>query len=365
MFSFCASSGRLPFSVDRNLGVDLVEQIVGGVSLAVGSGTLAHGDTLPGIRRMAKELSVSEIVVRRAVKELCRRGILQARTRVGLTVCGGRRSWQGIVVGVRSSHDAGMYYANVLEGAVASALMEHGWLFARVEWPDVSGESNTDIMGILKCFSPALAVASFPPPAMLAALESSGIPFAQVWGEKTSAKALLAAKPCADSALAGLAATLASHGVRKVISVYAFLEGIDCGRALRQAGFSVRPMHIRSLDGYRQPENVQRAALEAFDRFLSKGPIDADAVVFNDDYLTAGALSAFDRHGVRMPEDVRLATLSNYGLGPVHFRPLTRIEIDPIRHGREVAKNLLKILDGEDVPRQMNLEMTFKKGETT
>ena len=364
MFSFCASSGRLPFSVDRNLGVDLVEQIVGGVSLAVGSGTLAHGDTLPGIRRMAKELSVSEIVVRRAVKELCCRGILQARTRVGLTVCGGRRSWQGIVVGVRSSHDAGMYYANVLEGALASALMRRGWMFARMEWPDGPDKSKTDVVGILKCFSPALVVASFPPPAMLSVLERSGIPFAQIWGEKTSAKARLAAKPCADSALAGLAATLAAHGVRKILSAYGFLEGIDCGKALRQAGFSVLPMRIHPLDDYAQPESVQRAALETFDRLLSKGPLNADAVVFNDDFLAAGALSAFDRHGVRMPEDVRLATLSNYGLGPVHFRPLTRIEIDPIRHGREVAKNLLKILDGENVPQQMKLELTFKEGGT-
>jgi len=365
MFSFCASSGHLPFSVDRNLGVDLVEQIVGGVSLAVGSGTLAHGDTLPGIRRMAKELSVSEIVVRRAVKELCRRGILQARTRVGLTVCGGgRRSWQGIIVGVRSAHDAGMYYANVLEGAVASALMEHGWLFARVEWPDATDRAKTDIMGILKCFSPALVVASFPSPAMIAAIERSGIPFVQIWGEKTSAKARMLVSPSAEVAISSLAAELVAHGVRKVLSVYQHVSGVDFATALKKVGLSVRSMRIHPLGGYAQPENVQRAALEAFDRFLSKGPIDADAVVFNDDYLTAGALSAFDRHGVRMPEDVRLATLSNYGLGPVHFRPLTRIEIDPIRHGREVAKNLLKILDGENVPQQMKLELTFKEGES-
>ena len=109
---------------------------------------------------------------------------------------------------------------------------------------------------------------------------------------------------------------------------------------------------------------AQRAALETFDRLLSKGPIGVDAVVFNDDYLAAGALSAFDRHGVRMPEDVRLATLSNYGLGPVHFRPLTRIVSDPIRHGREIAENLLKMLDGEDVPQQMKLKLTFKAGES-
>ena len=353
----------LPFGVDRNLGTELVDQIVGNISLAIGNGTLADGARLPGIRRLARILDVSEITVRRAVKELCGRGLLQARTRVGLTVCGGgRRSWRGVVVGLRAAHDSGMYYANVMEGTIASTLMRSGWLFARMEWPE--GSDGADIVEPLKCFSPALVVASFPPPVMLKVLERSGLPFVQIWGEKTSAKARLAARPCADAALAELARAFAGNGVRKILSVYESIEGIDCGGALRKAGFSVRSMRIPPLDDYIQPENMQRSALEAFDRILSKGSINADAVVFNDDYLASGALSAFDRHGVNMPEDIRMATLSNYGLGPVHFRPLTRLEVNPAHYGLEFAESLLEILDGKSVPRQMKLEATFIKGET-
>ena len=48
----------LPFGVDRNLGTELVDQIVGNVSLAVNNGTLENGAQLPGIRRLAKELDV-------------------------------------------------------------------------------------------------------------------------------------------------------------------------------------------------------------------------------------------------------------------------------------------------------------------
>ena len=140
--------------------------------------------------------------------------------------------------------------------------------------------------------------------------------------------------------------------------------GRDVESVAPDGRIDVRAMHIPPLDNYIQPEKVQRSALEAFVRILSKGPIDADAIVFNDDYLSAGALSAFERHGVRMPEDMSVATLSNHGLGPVHFRPLTRIVIDPVRDGQKVAENILKILDGKDVPRQMDLEMTFKKGES-
>ena len=365
MLSSFESSDRLPFRVDRNLGIDLVEQIVGGVSLAVGSGTLAHGATLPGIRRMAKDLSVSEIVVRRAVKELCRQGILQARTRVGLTVCGGgRRSWRGVVAGILPAHDAGMYYANVLEGAIASVLMKNGWLFARMEWPDKPSGAGTDVAGLLKCLSPALVVALFPSPAMLNALDRSNLPFVQIWTKAKSRKARMYIRPCADLALSKLVETFAAHGVRKVLSVCQHVSGIECTTALKNAGFSVRKMYISPLDGYAQPESVQRAALETFDRLLAKGSIDADAVVFNDDYLTAGALSAFERHGVRVPEDIRLATTSNHGLGPVYFRKLTRLEVDPVRHGREIADTLLKMLDGGECASEMSIETTFEEGET-
>ena len=353
----------LPFGVDRKLGTDLVEQIVGNVSLAIGNGTLADGAQLPGIRRLARILEVSEITVRRAVKELCGRGLLQARTRVGLTVCGGKRSWRGVVVGLRSAHDSGMYYANVLEGTIASALMRSGWLFAKMEWPGGSG--GADILEPLKCFAPAMAVAPFPSSEMLRALDRSGIPFAVVWPlGKTVAKARFQARISADSALAELARRFAACGVSRVLSVYQHVSGVDFTTALRNAGLSVRKMHVPPLNGYIQSESVQRAALETFDRLLSRGALDADAIVFNDDYLTAGALSAFERHRVNIPEDIRIATLSNHGLGPVHFRPLTRIVVDPVRDGQKIAENVLRILDGKDVPQKMNLEMTFKKGET-
>ena len=355
----------LPFGIDRTLGTELVDQIVGGISLAIGNGSLANGTQLPGIRQLAKALSVSEITVRRAVRELCGRGLLQARSRVGLIVCGGgRRSWRGVVAGIRPAHDAGMYYANVLESTIASVLMQNGWLFARMEWAETSGGAGADVTGLLKCLSPALTVALFPSPAMLDALDRSNLPFVQIWTKARARKARMAIRPCADAALSKLVAAFAAHGVRKVLSVYQHVSGIDCATALKNASFSVRKMCISPLDGYLQPEAVQRAALEAFDRLLSKGPIDADAVVFNDDYLTAGALTAFDRHGVRVPEDIKLATTSNRGLGPVYYRKLTCLEVDPVRHGQEIADTLLKMLDGGEYVPEMHIDATFEKGDT-
>ena len=352
-----------PFAVMRQIGTSMEDQLVSGFARTIRSGAYADGTVLPGVRKLAVMFGVSEITIRNAVKRLCRDGLLAARPRVGLTVCGGCRSWRGVVVGLRAAHDSGMYYANVLEGTIASALMRSGWLFAKMEWPGGSG--GADILEPLKCFAPAMAVAPFPSSEMLRALDRSGIPFAVVWPlGKTVAKARFQARISADSALAELARRFAACGVSRVLSVYQHVSGVDFTTALRNAGLSVRKMHVPPLNGYIQSESVQRAALETFDRLLSRGALDADAIVFNDDYLAAGALSAFERHGVRMPEDIRVVTLSNHGLGPVHFRPLTRIVVDPVRDGQKIAENVLRILDGKDVPQKMNLEMTFKKGET-
>jgi hypothetical protein len=41
------------------------------------------------------------------------------------------------------------------------------------------------------------------------------------------------------------------------------------------------------------------------------------------------------------------------------------LEVDPIRHGQEIADNLIKILDGEDYKAEMSIAATFEEGETT
>ena len=89
--------------------------------------------------------------------------------------------------------------------------------------------------------------------------------------------------------------------------------------------------------------------MEAFDAQLSAGGDLPDALVFYDDYVAAGALLSLARHGVKVPEDVKVLTFSNKGLGPVFFKPLTRFESDHAANAEKIGRWLKARLAGKSV----------------
>ena len=50
------------------------------------------------------------------------------------------------------------------------------------------------------------------------------------------------------------------------------------------------------------------------------------------------------RNGVRIPEDVKVVTWANRGLGPVYALPYTRLEMDPSAHGVSISEWALRFL---------------------
>ena len=43
---------------------------------------------------------------------------------------------------------------------------------------------------------------------------------------------------------------------------------------------------------------------------------------------------------------------------------LVSLEVDPVRHGQEIADSLLKMLDGGEYVPEMHIDATFEKGDT-
>ena len=113
-------------------------------------------------------------------------------------------------------------------------------------------------------------------------------------------------------------------------------------------------------------QGIQQAGLLAIAKFFGVAGSRADppdALFFYDDYLASGGLIALAATGIRVPEEMRVATLANRGLGPVWFKPLTRLEYDPVGNARLIGGYVLAILDGKDVP-PPRLNMAFIPGET-
>jgi DNA-binding LacI/PurR family transcriptional regulator len=355
---------KMPFAVMRQVGMSLEDQLFNGFSGAIRGGAYADGETLPGIRKLAELSGVSLITVQNAVKRLCREGLVEARPRIGLRVCcSGRRFWKGSVLGVKAG-PPGMYFTSVLENSMSSVLRRNGWLYASVDVSPRMEDADVMTMDMMLDASIKLMVLFEAPPQLIAHVSGLGIPFVEVRSHVPSDKAVFAVAEDLSSALSELARTMRSAGVRTVLSVYQHpaAKKLFSGE-LERAGFDVRNLPVRLAGGSGIQESVQRAGLQTFGDLLSNGGIGADAVVCNDDYLAAGILSAFDRNGVRMPDDVRFATLANKGLGPVHAQDLTRIEYDPAQSGITIGESVVSYLDAKKVV-SCSVSVEFKHGET-
>lgn len=99
-------------------GQPLYEQIVQGFKTEISTGRLSAGAPLPSFRRLAEELLVSMITVKRAYEDLERAGLIDRRQGLGTFVAAQgenrsredklSRSQQLFTQGVKEAHEAGL-----------------------------------------------------------------------------------------------------------------------------------------------------------------------------------------------------------------------------------------------------------------
>ncbi len=122
---------------------------------------------------------------------------------------------------------------------------------------------------------------------------------------------------------------------------------------------TVRIPRCRSqFDMYSRAYSAMTALLR---RLVGRLP---DVLLFTDDHLAQGAVLALMEHGVRVPEDVRVVTHSNRGLGPFWTKPFTRLEMDPVAHGAKIADAILAYLRTRRLPAGIVLGSEWTSGET-
>ena len=99
--------------------------------------------------------------------------------------------------------------------------------------------------------------------------------------------------------------------------------------------------------------------------FASKrGAWRPDVVFFTDDYAAQGGLIALKNLGLRIPEDVAVVSHANKGHGPVWEKPLTRLEMDPVAHGKALAREIAAYLRGGTFPSRFVLGSKWVEGKT-
>jgi DNA-binding LacI/PurR family transcriptional regulator len=92
---------------------------------------------------------------------------------------------------------------------------------------------------------------------------------------------------------------------------------------------------------------TQASGATAMTRLLARTP-DVDAVFVASDLMAAGALAALRHAGLRVPEDVAVAGFDDSRIAAACHPPLTTIRQPWARISTEMARLLLRLIDGDE-----------------
>ena len=321
--------------INRMNPTSLAKQVAEGYTRLIESGRLKEGTVLPSRAALADDLGISEYAVRKGLDILVTEGLLVSRAGVGYTVVGKRpRSLFANVLMVTVSH-YDSYSARIVERLIQQDLLRAGYGVSGLHLDDVSPTSLRLLKTALRArpdFVILHARVRGGSP-VLRLLADTRIPYLQNGTPETLVQDYA-------SAFEDLAAACRAGGVHSVAQFnFARHSPLDAAPILERAGLYVEQVDCGAASA-RTLEDVQRAGLAAMTARLRRGPLP-DLLLFNDDYLTLGALSALLTSGVRIPEDVRLVTLVNRGFGPVFTKSLAGIVNDPTQWGRRFAADAI------------------------
>ena len=340
---------KIPFVLNRMSDSSLVQQLADAIRSAISCGDYHPGEILPTRAEFAEALGVSERVPREAIAMLSSEGIVYTRRCLGSVVSEQKaRRWNGKILYVES-HGLASYYYSALSAAFRQRLTEEGYLVSTVMCPK-NAQGKTDLHPLEEALRQkwTFVVLPFASRPIAKAIESSGTDYLVAGrGEFRGAHCVEVFVVEHEKALADLAKACAAKGVRTICQITLagedpFLDLQPYGKA---RGLVVVSRPIRPARPISSLEQISLSAMRAIRRWVSKsGERLPDMIFFTDDYLAAGGLVALLDAGIRVPEDIRVATLTNRGNCPPFPVSLARIENDPVENGISLAARVLKHL---------------------
>ena len=357
------------FSIDRSRRGDLANQIAAGLRTAINTGFYRAGEILPPVRDLAEILEVSKGVAENAVAKLREEGLISPRPAVGSVVCAPDRPlWKGQVLIIVPP--AGNIFDNALSSVIRDEFTSNGYLAQTVTVPrSPGGKFDFSLLELMLRQQTDLVVQLHDKAAIARWLSERGIPFVRQTADKGGRLpqgCVGAVRWSLDSANASFASHCREMGTEKVTVVSAW-DSCSVVKELRSEGVHVNVWSVETPPGASGTVVAQRA-LELMKNRLEdrRSKSFPEVLFFDDDYAASGALTAMLWAGVRIPDDVRVATFatSSCGSGLVFPVPLTRIEVDPIACGQFIAETVLAYLKTGIFPADVTIGPTYIKGKT-
>lgn len=361
-----------PFRLDP--GGNLTVQTADGIAAAIERGRWKAGDVLPTAREWQSALGVGAYVPRAAMKLLAERGVLTVKKHVGGIVTGrGAHKWKGRIAFITTS-TRGSFFESAHAYALQSIFESAGWELVRVSMRERhEDDEKLDLTPLRRQIAHGidLAICLTGSRRIAASLDDANVRCVFEGGtgrDFPNAEATINLEKNSQKAAERLAKHWVVEKVRTALIVdFEHIMPRIVTSALFASGISVRHVMVSrpSFDNERLYD-FQQSGLSAVAKFFAaeRNRTDPpDAIFFYDDYLAAGGLIALAATGLRVPEDVRVATLANRGFGPVWFKPLTRLEYDPVENARLIGDYVLKLLAGKEATPPA-LQLKFIEGKT-
>ena len=373
-----AKQRKLPFTVNRDDARSLLDQVTDGLREAIVGGYYAPGDVLPSSHELVPLLGVSRIVTKNALARLAAEGYIASHVGTRSVVRNrGAKQWRGHVVFVGPS-DPGNYFQAVFAGTLRAKLTFAGYLFteASLSWGERNIPDFTSLDAALSR-SVDLIIARNSEKLVLRHLAKCGVPFISVDGDVSGISGAVGfTRYDMGLAASDFVADCQRLGIREVVSFSWKHTSCDVVPACRRAGIKARKVMVPVPDNIptTRLEVVRRLGMETVSKMLRKGrsPTSHSSLVtrhsslyfFADDYLASGALLAFALAGMEAPRDFLVATLANAGIVPVYPREISRMEIDPVAAGTQIAENTLEYLRTGRYPSGGVIGPKWVRGET-
>lgn len=341
----------LPFNVERSAAGSLSKQMTDGLREAIVSGHYRSGDVLPTIVEWSKMLGVSIRVPEAAISALVREGLVTAQKRIGCVVNAGRRNvWNGHILVVVPDGDH-VYYYNVLVGRLRARMAAAGYMFSQVTvLRNENGRYDFRQLEHELKRRPDFALLIDNRPVIERTLSKSGVAFGVLGRHRCALPGCVANfRRNNDAAVPDIVAHCERAKVKRILQVSKSSGGhFNAVSQLREFGFDAEEMVTPELDEYGRAEGIMRGAFAVFrDRFARNGAVWLpELLVFTDDFVASGALTAMLMEGVKIPGDVKVISLANRGLGPMFPVSLTRVENDPVKHGDSLSDVVVAFLTG-------------------
>ena len=333
-----------PFAVDRTSPTGLAEQVFEGFCAAIRAGVYRVGEALPTWRETARALGVSDRVLRTAMAKLARQGVVVSHGRGGCLVANTslRKRWKGMVLAVQDANTAMTYSSQDEIMQLAKALVRAGSALVPVMVDEIAGGKAREAFSIVEqvtSFDVDFVLMLCDGTPLARWLSRRRIPFASY--NRYDVPNFVGSLPGYDftKAIDRFVRACLQAGVRNVLQVsFAGVELFDAVPALRAAGIEADCWAV-PVAGRRIAVNVRKSGEQAFTERLRKDrDWLPDVILFLDDYLATGALSALAYAGVKVPEDVRFVTFANRGDEPAFPVAPTLIRLDNGRRGRLFAE---------------------------